>query len=282
MKEYHFVLAGLQTVLRTPEAVQISERLRPFLAETDRQPECIITVEQRNMLPVPSENGTWHGLEYYDRCGATVRIYHHKDVRLSAFGVTELLPDGNIVIAVLPGYLSYFAGSSGIFNRIGMENLLLQHHGLLLHASLIEYSRNGIAFTGPSGVGKSTQARLWERFLGATVINGDRAVLRKPDARWTAWGSPYAGTSGIYRNENAPLSALVVLKQAKENRLCALRPAEAMGYVYPEVSVHRWDRQFVDRAMDLMLRLLEDVPVYLLECLPAESAARLLKEELGL
>lgn len=282
MERYHIDLAGLHTVLQTPENIHISARLQPFLEQAQPTSDCVITVEERRALPLHSDTGSWYGLEYYDLQGGTSRIFHHHNWQQTAFAVTEMHTDGNITVGVLPEFLNYFVGSSGIFNRIGMENLLLQHHGLLLHASLIDYSGKGIAFTGPSGVGKSTQADIWKSYLGATVLNGDRAALRKKDDRWMAYGSPYAGTSGIYKKASVPLAAVVALRQAEKNRLRVLPAAEALQYIYPELSVHRWDKLFVDRVLDLALQLLADVPVYLLECVPEESAALLLKRGLAL
>ena len=61
----------------------------------------------------------------------------------------------------------------------------------------------GILFSGPSGIGKSTQAALWQRYAGAEIVNGDRALVR-PDTG-TVSGVFYAGTSGISRNVTASL-----------------------------------------------------------------------------
>ena len=188
----------------------------------------------------------------------------------------------NIKITVLPDFAGYFSGSSGLFNRIGFENLLLQHRGVLLHASLIDYAGHGIAFTGPSGVGKSTQAQLWQTHLGAEILNGDRAALRKTESGWTAYGSPYAGTSQIYKNKNVPLDAIVVLRQSTKNFLRPMGLAEALTHIWSEISLRRWDASFVERAMELCAELLNDVPIYLLECLPEENAALVLKKGLSL
>jgi hypothetical protein len=153
---------------------------------------------------------------------------------------------------------------------------------LLLHASLIEYKGIALAFTGPSGVGKSTQADLWHRCAGAQILNGDRAALRKEIHGWQAYGSPYAGSSGIYINRSAPLKALIVLRQGKENNLQPLGYTEALRCLYQELTVHYWERDFVAAATDLCLDLLENIPVYLLECRPEDSAVQLLKEGLKL
>lgn len=281
MKQYDLTLAGLRTVLRTPNEITVSENLRPFLTQGHTRADISIRLAACDALPSLPEGGLWHGAEYYHRQGDSLRTFHCEAPGAAAFAVTQLFENGNVEISVLPNRLSWFAGSEGIFNRIGMETLLLQRDCLLLHASLIKYAGKALAFAGPSGVGKSTHAALWQG-LGAELLNGDRAALRPTPEGWSGYGCPYAGTSGIYKNDSAPLAALVVLRQGKENRLRRLTAAEAFRHLYPELSVHRWDKVFVEKATDLCLRLLSAVPAYLLECRPEEAAALLVKKGLNL
>lgn len=281
MNQYRFELVGLQVALQTPGEISISPNLQPFLTEGCGDADCVIELHTSHTLPPISGGGVWHGPSCYHWAEGAMRIFHCHEPQGQPFAVTEIFTNGNIRIDVLPAYMDYFSGSAGIFNRIGMETMLLQHHGLLLHASLIDYKGKAIAFTGPSGVGKSTQADLWRSCLGADVLNGDRAALRKGEI-WTAYGSPYAGTSGIYKNQSAPLAAIIVLGQARENQLRQLTATEAFAHMYPELSAHRWDKAFMERVADLCLQLLADVPVYRLDCRPEESAVRLVKKGLGL
>jgi hypothetical protein len=280
--EYEFELAGLATKLCVPMPIEISERLAPFLCAPGEKTDCTIRVQEVPVLPQPLESGVWHGPEYYDRGENAMRIFHSTAPGKDAFAVTVLFDEKEVEILVLPGYLSWFTGSSGIFNRIGMETLLLRHQGLLLHASLIKYKDRALVFSGPSGVGKSTQADLWRTHLGAAILNGDRAALRRTGEGWTAYGCPYAGTSGIYCNDSAPLHAIVVLRQGRRNDLRPLSAAEAFRYLYPELAVHHWDAAFVTAATDLCADLVTRVPVYLLECLPDRDAALLVQKGLAL
>ena len=160
MMDYHLMLAGLRVLLQTPYEIIMSESLRPFLCRSGEKTDCTIVLQPCAQLPAYSESGVWHGLEYYDCHQGSLRIFHCNAPKAAAFAVTRLLENGNIQIDVLPDYLSYFTGTAGIFNRIGMETLLLQHKGLLLHASLIKYEGKALAFAGPSGAGKSTQAQI--------------------------------------------------------------------------------------------------------------------------
>jgi len=168
--------------------------------------------------------------------------------------------------------------SRNILSLINLETVLLKHDRILLHSSFIRWQNQGILFTAPSGTGKSTQAKLWEEYEHAEVLNGDRAALEKTKGSWTAWGLPYAGTSGIYRNESAPISAIVVLRQSKENHMRRLLPREALRYIYPELTNHRWDPWFADRVWNLMSELICEVPIYLLECRPDREAVQLVKK----
>ena len=280
MKTYDLDLVGLRVVLHTPEPITIGDNLRPFLCQPHQMWDFAITVQYRDALPEAPEGGIWRGPEYFTYEQGKLRVFHCYAPGKDAYAMTRYDEQGNVFLDVLPGQASCVSGSEGILNRIGLETLLLQHGSLLLHASWIIYQGKGIAFAGPSGVGKSTQARLWQEYLQAEIANGDRVALRKPDDHWFAYGSPYAGTSGIYTNCHAPLTAIVLLEQGQENQLCQMTPAQALPRIYPELSIHRWDRYFTEKAMDLCLDLLGAVPVYKLICRPDEGAVQLLKKGL--
>lgn len=93
--------------------------------------------------------------------------------------------------------MALFSETHNCFSHIGFEELLIGRDRLTLHASLVDSPYGGLLFSGVSGVGKSTQGDLWERFADASLINGDRPILRKTSDGWMASGSPYAGSSGV-------------------------------------------------------------------------------------
>ena len=105
-------------------------------------------------------------------------------------------------------------GLSGLGARLEDTDICLthlhsDHSGLAVEAA----GERGLLFSGPSVIGKSTQAALWERH-GARLLNGDRTVLGPGPAGWTAWGSPYAGSSRCFCSEQRTIGAIVVLEQA--------------------------------------------------------------------
>lgn len=160
------------------------------------------------------------------------------------------------------------------------EQMLMEHRAFLLHSSVVDWSGTGILFTGPSGIGKSTQAQLWEQLEGAQIINGDRAIIRCLDGTIQAWGSPFAGTSRIYKNQGVPIHAIVVLAQGKVNTLQRLTGIAAFQRILQEATTQPWDPQFMSALTDLILNVTDHIPIYRLTCTPTADAVDILKKEL--
>ena len=166
------------------------------------------------------------------------------------------------------------------FFHLGFESLLIHRNRLCLHAACVDTSLGGILFSGPSGIGKSTQANLWHRHRGAKHINGDRPILSKDKDRWLAWGSPYAGSSLCHVNENSPVAAIVMLRQAKSCSLRKLDQAEAFRAVWSGLTVPGWDKTAVEKAFDLTAELIGTVPIYQFDCTPDQAAVEFLEGQL--
>lgn len=145
---------------------------------------------------------------------------------------------------------------------------------LLAHASFVKYQDKGILFTGYSGVGKTTQAELWEKFLGAKIVNGDKTFVREVDGRFYAYGLPWKGSSEYCLNEKAQLSAVVVLRQSAENRITVLNEKAAENLL-PHVFLPHWDSNCLNMALDTFDKLIKKIPVLLLECRPDEEAVNI-------
>ena len=157
---------------------------------------------------------------------------------------------------------------------------LAHFNGLLLHGSLVELGGEGVVFTGYSGVGKTTQAQLWEKYLNATIINGDKLALRILKNGTFAYGLPWKGSSAYCRNQTVPVKGIVVLEQAKENSIRKLDSAACLEYFMPHIFLPHWDSQCVSLALDAFEKILSEIPVLLLCCRPDEDAVLLAKERL--
>ena len=278
-------IAGIPVDIGTPYSVILQEESVPFLcdkkqlAKPDREP-FILKLTAADQIPFEPEGGSWQVNQYYKRREGCREIY---------FCLTrETVPYAKVTWRgrCLEGLYRADAESCvnyshNLIDLLSLETLLLERGGLILHASFIRWQGKGIVFSAPSGGGKSTQADLWERHAGAQILNGDRTGLRFSEGSWRAFGLPYAGSSGIYLNESAPLTALVILSKSEENRIREIGRAQAFHALFPETLIHRWDREDTEKAVDLLSAMLADTPVYHLECLPDEGAVRLLMEKIN-
>lgn len=167
-----------------------------------------------------------------------------------------------------------------IKNFLALEVPMLHYHAFWLHASLISWKGKGILFTAPSGTGKSTQADLWQKYQSAEILNGDRSLVRRVEGRYYAYGSVYAGSSRIYRNESAPVSMVVVLRQGEENCLEKMRAGEAFSCVYSEILANPWDERYTKDMVEEVATLLTFIPIYRLTCRPDREAVEVVKKEL--
>lgn len=159
---------------------------------------------------------------------------------------------------------------------------LIPKQTLLFHSSLVDLSGSGIMFLGPSGIGKTTQAELWNKYLGADILNGDMVFARKNEDGFYGYGSPWHGSSPYYKNAKVKLKALVVLEQAGENILKRLEGFDVLQGIMEQVFLPHWYPEAMDTCLNTLDLLLEEVPVYHLACRPDEDAVLLLKQELGL
>lgn len=177
----------------------------------------------------------------------------------------ELQKDINVEPAVAFEYLAQM-----------MPGIALKHNYITFHAALMEYDGAGIAILAPSGVGKTTHARLWRDVKRAWILNGDRAVCKKTEQGWIAYGTPWSGSSGEQINRQVPLKAMVILEQAPVNKAFQCKGLESFTVLLPHLLYPEWDKEMGERAMDGLTGILEDVPVFRLQCRPDAEAVETL------
>ncbi|MBQ7415899.1 MAG: hypothetical protein IJW14_02545 [Oscillospiraceae bacterium] len=286
MYHYDFAIADLLVRVNSPFAVESLFELTNFQKEYNpyAQPDAIYTIEilasewqiRGTKILEDPQNAIyrWQGEEhrYYFWNVASKDLYvllrHRQD------------DPQNYSICLQPQKLDTLIPRLRLAAFFFPERLFLQHKALILHSSVIDWNGSGILFTAPSGTGKSTQADLWQRLESASILNGDRAVIRCHQGEYRAHGSPYAGTSGIFCNDSVPIRAIVVLSQAAENTLSRLSPTVAFRQLYKESTVCAWDPDFADELSAILLDLISKVPIYSLACRPDQGAVTILKDAL--
>lgn len=148
---------------------------------------------------------------------------------------------------------------------------------LELHSSVTVKDGKAYLFLGRSGTGKSTHSRMWlENIPGCHLLNDDNPVLRvMPDGQTVIFGTPWSGKTPCYRNEQAPAGAFVAIRQCKENRIARLPVLESYAALFSSCSGMRQVQSIADGMAATFDKVLQNVPFYVLDCLPDADAARL-------
>lgn len=267
---YDLRIAGLYFRIYAPFPVCLPEYFHPFLAAEvfPAAPDVIVRVETGDLQErEPIANAVIRSF-YWD---------HGKHIyRLEVNHVPE-----EITMVIPPEFQKLFAQNANWLLYLALERPLLHHGRLVLHASAVLYHGKAYLFTAPSGGGKSTQAEIWEQTLHAQIINGDKVVLHDNGIELIAYGSPIAGSSGIYRDICAPVAAIVQIEKGAKNMVTALTTRERYLLLYSEAVKSEQDPDF-NKAL---LRLVESYPqraeYVRLCCVPDRSAAECLLQYLN-
>jgi len=128
--------------------------------------------------------------------------------------------------------------------------LTVIHGDILIHASGVNNAGHGYLFSGVSGKGKSTMAKIWDN-SGAKIIHDDRLILRKTASGYCMYNTP------VYNNDEpheSPLSKIYIIEHGIENKLVPVKGATAVSLVMANCIQHNW-------GSDIIARLLESVSI---------------------
>ena len=148
---------------------------------------------------------------------------------------------------------------------------------VLIHASCIALDKEGVAFLGPSGIGKSTHSRLWLKHIPNTrLLNDDQPALRLlPEGKVLLCGTPWSGKTPCYRNEKVRLRALFQMEQAHENEAVRLTGIQTFRMLLGSSSLMGRDGVSFAAISRTLSQIAGHIPAFLLRNRPEEAAARL-------
>lgn len=128
---------------------------------------------------------------------------------------------------------------------------------IMIHASGVDYKGKGYIFSGVSGKGKSTMARLWE-MAGAKVIHDDRLIIRRKEGEIFFYNTP------VY-DDDEPRSArpagIFLLEHGKQNMIVPLDGSRAVSSVMANCIQHNWNSEIISGLMESLSEVCGKIPV---------------------
>lgn len=283
MYKYYFNVAKLNLLVSSRIPVFVGEQLMPFKIEQTSQVsvvykirigqmklgnECVVNKQDFRVINKDDTYIRVKTLPFNEKILETYLYSENEKADITLSIPKEMEAEHEIFVR------------TNIWNYLAFEDVLINHQAFILHSSFISWQNNGILFTAPSGTGKSTQADLWKKYEDADIYNGDRTIIRKIDGKYYGFGSPYAGSSGIYRNESAPIKAIVVIEQGPDNVIRRLHGREAFLPLFRETLMNTWNKEYMEKMTDLLMDAACQIPVYHLSCRPDQDAVNTVKNEI--
>ena len=283
MYKYYFNVAKLNLLVSSRIPVFVGEQLMPFKIEQTSQVsvvykirigqmklgnECVVNKQDFRVINKDDTYIRVKTLPFNEKILETYLYSENEKADITLSIPKEMEAEHEIFVR------------TNIWNYLAFEDVLINHQAFILHSSFISWQNNGILFTAPSGTGKSTQADLWKKYEDADIYNGDRTIIRKIDGKYYGFGSPYAGSSGIYRNESAPIKAIVVIEQGPDNVIRRLHGREAFLPLFRETLMNTWNKEYMEKMTDLLMDVACQIPVYHLSCRPDQGAVNTVKNEI--
>lgn len=246
----------------------------------DGQPDYSVNLEFSSCLPKKAENPYYVSRDRVcDYENGVLRCCYKSRDNAEDYYACRTAEGKNINITVDEIY-SDMLRADVIFSLIGIEELVAENNGCVLHSSFVEKNGGAVLFTGPCSIGKSTQANLWRKYADAVVVNGDKTLIFEKNGVFYASGMPFSGSSKDCINRVLPLKAVISLGQAECNSAHRLVSTEAFYKIYKNCYPVPYSRDLTGRLVDFAQRLSQSVPVYEYACLADESAVRYLEREL--
>lgn len=280
--DYQLLISGLQIRLCMPFAMRPHKSLLPFLSESPTPHwdvrYTILPSPQKTPIPADAPCVFVDGrMQVFHTENGDVRCFPIWDTDAKSTRNPILYPaaPNDFRLYYPPEQLGSLRELADFTKFLGIETVLAGFGRFLLHSSVVRLHNRAVLFSAASGVGKSTQAELWRKCFQAEILNGDRSIIEESDGKFIAHGSPFSGSSQIYRNEAAEIRCIFLLEQAAKNEIVPVAQADAVRALFRESVVALWDQAQTAAVLDELLCLTASVPVLRLRCLPNEAAASL-------
>lgn len=131
--------------------------------------------------------------------------------------------------------------------------------GLLVHSSCVIEKGKAHIFSGQSGAGKSTAAKLSNP---RELLSDEASILKIKDQKVTVYNSPFNSELVSSDLGSAPLASIQLLHQSLQNRRDRIPKSDAFLHLIDKVFYWEHSDEETRRIFHMLQQLVETVPVY--------------------
>ena len=200
---------------------------------------------------------------------------------LASFDVADFSLTVSDKDLILENSLSEFPCSNSYLEYIAvlrkMAEILPLNNGFVLHSACIDAQGEGVAFLAPSGTGKTTHLMSWIKYLKdkATIVNGDKPIVRFMGNTPIAYGTPWMGKEKLGQNTKTELKHLCFIERALENKALEISKEEAVEKILNQIYMPKNNPEATFKTIELADKLLSSCKLWTIYCNLDENAGEI-------
>lgn len=211
------------------------------------------------------ETAEFDGWIMRERQGFPIAVYCKNQKALFGLQITKPHAVTVCVRRALDNYL-----------RIGIQYglmLALCQECVGLHGVTILCGNEMIILSASSATGKTTLAKLLEKYCDVIIINGDFSLLSPTEDGVFFEPTPFCGSSGRALNHRFQVNRVVFLGQAKENHWCTLDSRNALTRFLSNAFVPEWDSIYQQAVRSNIVKCIGAMKINAFDFAPTQEAA---------
>ena len=162
--------------------------------------------------------------------------------------------------------------------RIALECWFARNGYVSLHSAAVEIQNEAYAFTGPSGMGKSTRAKACLDELEGKLVSGDRPLIGVNDKM--LYGVPWDGKEQCFRNVHYPLKAIMEVRRSESVYIRNLSFQQRRKLLMKQCFIPMWDTETATIQIANITRMATNLNVIRVFCGPNEKDVQALFDAL--
>jgi hypothetical protein len=134
------------------------------------------------------------------------------------------------------------------------DDFIKNNNGLIMHGSAVSLGKNGVVFSGDSGCGKTTLAKLFKRH-NEIVINDDMLALKIKGRHVYAYSLPWIKNTEYIKNQRLVLGHILYPHFGSKEKLESVQLAVKLKILLRNIYLEPGNADYLLRSIDVLVAL---------------------------
>jgi len=136
--------------------------------------------------------------------------------------------------------------------------------GLMAHGAGIECVGDGFLFAGPHAAGKSTLARIWDKYAKTGIASDENIIIKPQGNGFYMYSTPWHGEFSDFKNSigKTKLKKVFFIYHGKDNKARRISRKESFNLFFQAIFLPFWDKDCVSFASQVILDVINTTSCY--------------------